>query len=161
MATKPSVSIKFDLSNLINRLDRSTDNYKAIKQLALKQLGWSLLEFIKSVTPVRSIAGVLSLPPGSTRESWRVRIDSHGNGVIVYSPLETAAFLVQGVRPHIILPQPPYKVLKFEIGGQIIFTPMVNHPGYESRHIREQAEEYIAEEGHRIIATYYKGVLIR
>lgn len=37
-----------------------------------------------------------------------------------------------GSRPHIITPRRPGGVLRFQVGGQVVFATRVNHPGTQA-----------------------------
>lgn len=52
-----------------------------------------------------------------------------GQQVIVKPTAFYAAFVERGTAPHIIQPRSPDGVLRFEVGGEIIFAKYVNHPG--------------------------------
>jgi len=60
----------------------------------------------------------------------------------VIGPTEPYAVYVEyGTAPHVILPAFS-KVLAFEIGGKMVFTPIVHHPGTRSRpFVHETAED--------------------
>jgi hypothetical protein len=38
-------------------------------------------------------------------------------------------YVVNGTRPHIIRPRRPGGVLRFEIGGRVVYARYVQHPG--------------------------------
>lgn len=47
-----------------------------------------------------------------------------------------------GAKPHVIVPRKPGGVLRFQVGGKVVFAKRVNHPGnrpnpYLSRWLRE------------------------
>lgn len=67
---------------------------------------------------------------GALRRSRRVRISSGStllSAEIVY-PLDYGGFLDEGVRPHVIRARNA-KVLRFRVGGKVLFRRQVFHPG--------------------------------
>jgi hypothetical protein len=51
-----------------------------------------------------------------------------------------AMYVVKGTRPHEIRPVNA-SVLAFEIGGRIVFTPLVRHPGTKPNPFMQRAVE--------------------
>jgi hypothetical protein len=47
----------------------------------------------------------------------------------VYATARYARYIESGTRPHVIVPRRA-RVLRFEIGGRVVFARRVNHPGY-------------------------------
>lgn len=95
---------------------------KRIEARFLRLVGESTVILLKQVTPVDS---------GELAESWR--ITKQGKGYVeVGTPLiSQAEDLEKGTKPHIIRPVRG-DVLRFEIGGQEIFTTEVRHPGTQA-----------------------------
>lgn len=48
----------------------------------------------------------------------------------VISTHPATQFVHDGTRRHIIRPRNPGGVLRFQVGGRIVFAKVVNHPGY-------------------------------
>lgn len=57
-----------------------------------------------------------------------------------------AAAVHEGTRPHMIYPRMTGGVLRFEAGGEIVFTRYVRHPGTRAQNFLEAAKIYHAAE---------------
>lgn len=70
--------------------------------------------------------------PGSMGSTIRAQIRSgpSGNfqGVISVNH-QAAIFVTGGTRPHMIFPRRPGGVLRFTVGGQVVYARFVRHPG--------------------------------
>ena len=51
-------------------------------------------------------------------------------------------FVDRGTAPHMIYPRNPGGVLRFEVGGDVVFTRYVHHPGTWPQNFMEAALEY-------------------
>ena len=70
--------------------------------------------------------------PGSMKQGIRVSIGRGPGGefrgtVNVRHP--AALYVTGGTRPHIIRPRRPGGVLRFTVGGRVVYARYVNHPG--------------------------------
>lgn len=71
----------------------------------------------------------------------------------VGSDVEYAAFVNDGTRPHVIRPRRA-QVLRFNVGGQVVFARVVNHPGTRARPFLDRAlREVAAARGYSFRAT--------
>jgi hypothetical protein len=72
-----------------------------------------------------------SRAPGSMKDKIRPIITGGFNPLgIVMVDHPAASFVLQGTKPHWIKPKKPGGVLRFEVGGTVVFTPKpVWHPG--------------------------------
>ena len=59
------------------------------------------------------------------------------------SDVEYAAFVNDGTRPHIIRPRNA-QVLRFVVGGRVVFAKVVHHPGTRARPFLDQALREVA-----------------
>jgi hypothetical protein len=100
------------------------------------------------------VARLLRLPGGAVDRSLRRRVErvqaaaqrlapgSMGNGIrtslrythdgpvgTITSTHPATIYVVNGTRPHIIRPKRAGGVLRFEIGGRVVYARYVNHPG--------------------------------
>lgn len=100
------------------------------------------------------VARLLRLPGGAVDRSLRRRVErvqaaaqrlapgSMGNGIrtslrythdgpvgTITSTHPATIYVVNGTRPHIIRPRRPGGVLRFEIGGRVVYARYVQHPG--------------------------------
>jgi hypothetical protein len=88
---------------------------------------------------------------GRLRSSIRAdppRVFSLRGSVTVGSDLEYAAMVNDGTKPHVIRPKNA-KVLRFNVGGQVVFARVVNHPGTRARPFLDLAlREVAAQRGY-------------
>lgn len=72
-----------------------------------------------------------TLAPGSMGRGIRTRIDYRTDGAVgvITSTHPATIYVVNGTRPHIIRPRRPGGVLRFTIGGRVVYARFVNHPG--------------------------------
>jgi hypothetical protein len=100
------------------------------------------------------VARLLRLPGGAVDRSLRRRVErvqaaaqrlapgSMGNGIrtslrythdgpvgTITSTHPATIYVVNGTRPHIIRPKRAGGVLRFEIGGRVVYARYVSHPG--------------------------------
>jgi hypothetical protein len=117
-----------------------------------------VLRFVRSVTrKVRTLA-VLKCPvdTGRLRSAHREEVGVRGGQVygFVENDTEYAAAVHGGTAPHQIRPRRPGGVLRFETGGQVVFTTLVNHPGTRAQPwLREAMEEAAGPAGFRLVRT--------
>lgn len=70
------------------------------------------------------------LAPGGMKDKIRPIITGGANPLgIVMVDHPAASFVLQGTKPHDIRPRKPGGYLRFEIGGDVIYTKLVHHPG--------------------------------
>jgi hypothetical protein len=70
--------------------------------------------------------------PGSVKQGIRVRIERGPGGEFrgrVISTHPASIYLVNGTRPHMIFPRRPGGVLRFTVGGRVVYARYVSHPG--------------------------------
>lgn len=88
---------------------------------------------------------------GRLRSSIRAeppRFFSLRGSVSVGSDLEYAGFVNDGTRPHQIRPRNA-QVLRFNVGGRVVFARVVNHPGTKARPFLDRAlREVAAQRGY-------------
>lgn len=71
----------------------------------------------------------------------------------VGSDVEYAAMVNDGTRPHVIRPRRA-QVLRFQVGGRVVFARVVNHPGTRARPFLDRAlREVAASRGYSFRAT--------
>ena len=91
----------------------------------------------KVLAPVRT---------GRLRSSIRAeppRIFSLRGTVKVGSDLEYAGFVNDGTAPHVIRPRRA-QVLRFTVGGRVVFAKVVNHPGTRPNPFLDRALREVA-----------------
>lgn len=74
---------------------------------------------------------------GKASRTWTLRPQ-----FTVFSNVDYAPMVHDGTRPHIIRPRTK-QVLKFNVGGQVVFAKVVHHPGTRARPFLDRA---LAEE---------------
>jgi hypothetical protein len=78
---------------------------------------------------------------GSLRARRTTRLVSAGGRLVrceVSFNVDYAAAVHDGTRPHVIVPR-NRKVLRFKVGGKIVYARRVNHPGTRPRPFLRQA----------------------
>lgn len=126
------------------RLDRANLNRTLTNasRSELREAGRQVVNRAKVLVPVRT---------GRLRGSIRAdppRIFSLRGSLTVGSDLEYAAAVNDGSRPHKIRARRA-KVLRFQVGGQVVFAKVVNHPGTKGVHFLDKAlREVAAQRGY-------------
>jgi HK97 gp10 family phage protein len=126
------------------RLDRAALN-RTITNATRRELteaGRQVVQRAKVLAPVRT---------GRLRSSIRAeppRIFSLRGSLTVGSDVEYAGFVNDGTRPHRIVPKNG-SVLRFTVGGRVVYARVVNHPGTRARPFLDQAlREVAAQRGY-------------
>lgn len=85
---------------------------------------------IVSTVTRRTATIAAGMAPGGMKDKIRPIITGGANPLgIVMVDHPAASFVLTGTKPHEIRPRRPGGVLRFEIGGEVIFTKVVHHPG--------------------------------
>jgi hypothetical protein len=127
---------------------------------------WQLLQgptgpvvsFVRSVARRVRTRAVLKCPvdTGRLRSAHREEVGVRRGAVYAFvtNDVEYAAHVHDGTGPHVIRPRRPGGVLRFEKGGEVVFTTYVNHPGTRAQPwLREAMEEVAVPAGFRIGRT--------
>lgn len=71
------------------------------------------------------------LAPGTMGNGIRARIEYRDTGPhgVITSTHPATIYVVNGTRPHRIRPRRRNGVLRFTVGGQVVYARLVNHPG--------------------------------
>lgn len=64
--------------------------------------------------------------------------------VTIGSDVEYAALVNDGTRPHVIRPRRADGVLRFRVGGRVVYARVVNHPGTRARPFLDRALREVA-----------------
>ena len=126
------------------RLDRAELNrtMRNASRTELREASRQVVNRAKILAPVRT---------GRLRSSIRAEppvFFSLRGKVSVGSDLEYAAAVNDGSRPHIIRPRRA-QVLRFSVGGRIVFAKVVHHPGTKGTHFLDRAlREVAAQRGY-------------
>jgi hypothetical protein len=81
-------------------------------------------------TTERTALRAAALAPGSMKSKIRPIITGGANPLgIVMVEHPAASFVLRGTKPHKIYPRKPGGVLRFTVGGQLVYARYVNHPG--------------------------------
>lgn len=110
-------------------------------------------ELTEAARQVVNRARVLApVDTGRLRASIRAdppRIFSLRGSVTVGSDVEYAGYVNDGTRPHVIRPRRTGGVLRFSVGGQVVYARVVNHPGTRARPFLDRAlREVAAQRGY-------------
>lgn len=122
------------------RLDRAALN-RTITNASRRELteaGRQVVQRAKVLAPVRT---------GRLRSSIKAeppRIFSLRGSLTIGSNVEYAGFVNDGTRPHRITPRRSGGVLRFVVGGRVVYARVVNHPGTRARPFLDQALREVA-----------------
>lgn len=122
------------------RLDRADLN-RSIR-------GASRRELETTARQVMNRAKILApVDTGRLRSSIRIesrRLLSLRSVYTIGSDVSYAPMVHDGTRPHQIRPKRPDGVLRFRVGGRIVYAKVVNHPGTRARPFLDDALRQIA-----------------
>ncbi|WP_199736583.1 HK97 gp10 family phage protein [Micromonospora sp. HM5-17] len=126
-----------------------------MRQLLTGPVG-PVVSFVRSVARRVRTRAVLKCPvdTGRLRSAHREEVGVRLGQVygFVVNDVEYAEYVHDGIGPHIIRPRRPGGVLRFETGGEVVFTTYVDHPGTRPQPwLREAMEEVAVPAGFRIV----------
>ncbi|MEU3042275.1 hypothetical protein ABZ700_15210 [Streptomyces diastaticus] len=80
--------------------------------------------------------------PGSMGDyvDWRVENGPRGLRGVVVCNHHAVRFVLDGTRPHLIRPR-RRNVLRFQIGGRVVYSKLVRHPGTKANDFMKRALE--------------------
>ncbi|ROP33450.1 HK97 gp10 family phage protein [Couchioplanes caeruleus] len=115
-----------------------------------------VLTFVRGVARRVRTRAVLTCPvdSGRLRSAHREEVGVRRGTVygLVTNDVEYAELVHDGTGPHTIRPRHPDGVLRFEKGGQVVFTTIVRHPGTRPQPwLREAMEHEARRSGFRIV----------
>lgn len=71
--------------------------------------------------------------------------------VTIGSDVSYAAMVNDGTSPHVIRPRRPGGVLRFQVGGRVVYARVVNHPGTRAQPFLDKAlQEVAGGQGYRL-----------
>lgn len=112
---------------------------RVIRQASMRELentGRRVVNRAKILCPVDTGRLRASIK-GKASRTWTLRPQYTVSSNVDYAPM-----VHDGTRPHIIRPRTK-QVLKFNVGGQVVFAKVVHHPGTRARPFLDRA---LAEE---------------
>ncbi len=130
-------------------------NAGEIRKLLYGPVG-PVVRFVRSVARKVRTRAVLTCPvdTGRLRSAHREEVGIRVGQVygFVENTVEYAAAVHDGSAAHVIRPRRPGGFLRFQAGGQVVFTTLVNHPGTRAQPwLRESMEEVARSEGFRLV----------
>lgn len=132
------------------RVDQA-DLRRAIRGASRQELtnaGRQVVNRAKVLAPVDTGRLRAAIGPAKFSRSWTLR-----PRVTIEVNVAYAAFVHDGTRPHIIRPRNA-QVLRFQVGGQVVYARVVHHPGTRARPFLDRAlREVTAGRGYSIRET--------
>lgn len=128
------------------RLDRASIR-RSIRQASMSELrvvGPRAVNRAKILCPVDTGRLRASIQ-GDLRRTWTLRPQ-----FTVFTNVDYAPMVHDGTRPHVIRPVRA-RVLRFTVGGRVVYAKVVHHPGTRARPFLDRAvREMTAGRGYRI-----------
>lgn len=92
-----------------------------------------VVKFVRDTTRQTRTRAVLRCPvdTGNLRNGHYERVEITRGAVtgVVGNDVPYARYVHDGTRPHLITPRRPGGVLRFKVGGEVVFTTYARHPG--------------------------------
>jgi len=114
-----------DISRLAEALRRTAEQSQQTTQQVLIQASNQILAEMEARVPVDT---------GNLRRSLGVRV--HNDRVIIgpnVNQAPYAGYVEFGTKPHVIRPKRAGGVLRFNVGGTIVYAKVVHHPGTKAQ----------------------------
>ena len=109
--------------------------------LAEKLEGDIPAQVVKTATDYAEAIMASKVPVRTGQLLGSIQKRDHGSEAVIGPTEPYAVYVEYGTAPHVILPVFS-KVLAFEVGGKMVFTPIVHHPGTRPRpFVHETAED--------------------
>lgn len=101
----------------------------ALERLLRRRGGRAYRKLAERTERVADIAAAEA--PGRMGEfvSWDIEDGPRGLQGVIICDHHAVLFVLNGTRPHLIRPRRKKGVLRFEVGGDVVFTRLVRHPG--------------------------------
>lgn len=132
------------------RVDHA-DLRRAIRGASRQELtntGRQVVNRAKVLAPVDTGRLRAEIGPAKFSRSWTLR-----PRVTIEVNVDYATYVHDGTRPHIIRPRNA-QVLRFRVGGQVVYARVVHHPGTRARPFLDRAlREVTAGRGYSIRET--------
>ena len=116
----------------------------------------TLQEFLRGASDIAYEELEKTTPKRSSYLWYSTITQQDEKSVLVKPTAFYAAFVESGTAPHIIRPKSPDGVLRFEIGGEVIFAKYVNHPGTRPTFLVKTAREATAKRVALLALEVYK-----
>lgn len=138
-----------ELDDLVKSFKLTKKEMNRFNTMLKERLPKSILKMLVKITPKDT---------GQTAKSWKsqsidngFKITNNRGGII--------EFLITGVAPHIIEPKDK-SVLMFKLQSSLIFTKIVNHPGYGPQINQDELDnkliKLVTEETDKIVTKILK-----
>ena len=122
------------------RLDRASLN-RSIRGASRRELETTARQVMKRAKILAPV------DTGRLRASIRIesrRLLTLRSVYTIGSDVSYAPYVNDGTRPHQIRPKSPGGVLRFRVGGRIVYAKVVNHPGTRARPFLDDALRQVA-----------------
>lgn len=126
-----TVTSKPEMREVAGRMRRATQNLFGRGSGDIATLAGSLVSYLRMEAPKRT---------GQSADAigYETFVSGLTVGFRIILPDVYSRFVIPGTRAHVILPRHA-KVLRFVVGGQVVFAMRVQHPGTKPNPFHERA----------------------
>ena len=131
--TQITVTSKPEVREISSRMARATKNMFGRGSGDLQQMAGTLVKYVQMEAPRKT-------GKSASMITYKTFVRGLNIGFSIELPEVYSKFVIPGTRAHVITPRHA-KALRFVVGGKVVFTQRVNHPGTKPNPFPEKAIE--------------------